>query len=139
MDINIQQFTGLTSRYLWPLLRIAAFVFVMPIFSSNHIPIKIKLSFIVLLTLVIAPTIGEIPIADKISTNTLMMAGNQVFIGVLIAFIFQLVFQIFICTGQMISAQTGLGFALLIDPNSQTQIPLLSQFYLILITIKCNS
>ena len=50
-------------------------------------------------------------------------------------FVLQLVFQVFVLGGQIISMQAGLGFAVMVDPSSKASVPLISQFYLMMMTL----
>ncbi|WBV72077.1 flagellar biosynthetic protein FliR [Legionella pneumophila] len=47
----------------------------------------------------------------------------------------QIVFQVFILGGQIISMQAGLGFAVMVDPTSNASVPLISQLYLMVTTL----
>jgi flagellar biosynthetic protein FliR len=47
----------------------------------------------------------------------------------------QLVFAMFVVGGQIMAFQMGLGFASMVDPSSGTQVPVISQFYVILLTL----
>ena len=61
--------------------------------------------------------------------------AQELLLGLLMGFIFQLVFQVFILGGQIIALQAGLGFATMIDPASRASVPLVGQFYLILVSL----
>lgn len=60
---------------------------------------------------------------------------QEVFLGILMGFVLQLVFQVFVLGGQIISMQAGLGFAVMVDPSSKASVPLVSQFYLMMTTL----
>ena len=50
-------------------------------------------------------------------------------------FMLQLLFNAFIVAGQIIAMQMGLGFASMVDPQNGVLVPVISQFYLIFITL----
>jgi flagellar biosynthetic protein FliR len=50
-------------------------------------------------------------------------------------FILQMVFAALIFGGQVIAYSMGLGFASMVDPQNGVQVPVISQFYLILATL----
>jgi flagellar biosynthetic protein FliR len=50
-------------------------------------------------------------------------------------FMLQFLFNAFIIGGQIIAMQMGLGFASMIDPQNGTTVPVISQFYLIFVTL----
>ena len=56
-------------------------------------------------------------------------------IGVLIGFTLQLVMSAVITGGQAIALQMGLGFSLMVDPQHGAQVPVLSQFYILLVIL----
>jgi flagellar biosynthetic protein FliR len=120
---------------LWPLFRIAALVGVAPVLGSRTIPFNVKLIFSLVLTLIIAPVIPPLPAIDPLSGEALLITLNQILIGIAMGFSLQLVFAMFVVGGQIIAFQMGLGFASMVDPASGTQVPVISQFYVILLTL----
>lgn len=63
------------------------------------------------------------------------MVAQQVLIGVAMGFILQLVMAAVVFGGQVIAYSMGLGFAAMMDPQNGVQVPVVSQFYLILATL----
>jgi flagellar biosynthetic protein FliR len=59
----------------------------------------------------------------------------QLFIGAAIGLVLRLVQFVAEFTGQLIAMQMGLGFAAMMDPQTGAQVPVVSQFYLILLTL----
>lgn len=53
----------------------------------------------------------------------------------MMGFILQLVFQVFVLGGQLISMQTGLGFAVMVDPSTKASVPLISQLFLMMVSL----
>ena len=60
---------------------------------------------------------------------------QQMLIGGAMGFAMLMLFQLFVIAGQMISMQMGLGFASMVDPANGISVPVLSQFYLISVTL----
>ena len=54
---------------------------------------------------------------------------QEIAFGLLMGFILQIVFQVFVLGGQIISMQAGLGFAVMVDPASKASVPVVSQMY----------
>jgi len=124
-----------TGNYLWPLFRISALVGVAPVFGARTIPVRVKLIFSVLLTLVVAPLLPAPPAVDPMSGAALLITLNQLLIGIAMGLALQLVFAMFVVGGQIIAFQMGLGFASMVDPNSGTSVPVVGQFYVIVLTL----
>ena len=72
------------------------------------------------------------PRVDEASIAAYLLIGQQVLLGVVMAFALRLLFQIFIVAGQMICPGMGLGFASIADPVNGVSVAVLSRFYLML-------
>jgi len=60
---------------------------------------------------------------------------QQIVIGSAMGFTLQLVFAAVTTGGQVVAMQMGLGFASMVDPQNGMQVPVLSQIYLLLVTL----
>ena len=89
----------------------------------------------VLITALIMPSLPEIPVVEPLSATGLLLAGQQVVIGLAMGFILQMVFGAVVIAGQTLSMTMGLGFAMAVDPQNGVQVPVLSQLYVILATL----
>jgi len=63
------------------------------------------------------------------------MAIAQVLIGLTSGFILQLVFAAIVFAGQGIALSMGLGFSMMVDPQSGQQVPVIAQFYTVTATL----
>jgi flagellar biosynthetic protein FliR len=124
-----------TGGFLWPLFRISALVGVAPVFGARTIPMRVKLVLSLLLTLVVAPLLPAPPAVDPLSGEAVLITLNQILIGSAMGLALQLVFSMFVVGGQIIAFQMGLGFAAMVDPNSGTSVPVVGQFYVIVLTL----
>ena len=123
------------SRFIWPLMRISGFMLAIPIFGTRVVSPYIRIGLASLLSLVVAPMLPPLPVVDLVSLQAYVMAAEQLLIGVMMAFIVQVLFQVFILAGQMIAMQMGLGFASMVDPSNGIFVAIVSQFYLTLTTL----
>lgn len=121
--------------FLWPLFRVAALVTAAPIFGARTVPMRIKLVFSLMLTLLVMPILPPMPVVDPISGEAVLITLNQILIGVGMGLALQFVFAMFVVGGQIIAYQMGLGFATMVDPTSGTSVPVISQFYVIMLTL----
>ena len=121
--------------FLWPLFRIAALVSAAPVFGARTVPLRVKVILSLVLTLIVMPILPAAPVVDPLSGEAVLITVNQILIGVAMGLSLQFIFAIFVMGGQIIAFQMGLGFATMVDPNSGTQVPVLSQFYVILLTL----
>lgn len=106
-----------------------------PLFSMQGVPVRVRLVIAVALTWVVMPLLPPLPPVEMFSYPGLVVAMQQVLIGLVSGFIVQMVFGVVVFAGQGIAYSMGLGFASLVDPQSGQQIPVLAQFYVIVSTL----
>ncbi|MCU7837919.1 MAG: flagellar biosynthetic protein FliR [Candidatus Thiodiazotropha sp. (ex Troendleina suluensis)] len=135
MIFNEAQLNIWLAAYLWPMVRISAMLLSAPLFSSRQVPVRLRLFMMLLITLLIAPTLPQLPPADVLSHTGFVIMLQQILIGVMMGFILQMVFAALVFGGQVIAYSMGLGFASMVDPTNGVQVPVVAQFYLILATL----
>lgn len=135
MELNYQSLISQYSQFIWPLPRITSLFLTMPVLSTKLIPVRIKLVFSLAFALICAPFISENLSFLNFKPVFIGYLFNEILLGVLMGFILQMVFQVFVIGGQIIAMQAGLGFATMVDPASRASVPLISQFYLIMISL----
>ena len=136
MLFSTAEITGILGSYLWPFFRIAAVLMAAPIFSSNFVNVRSRLMIAIALSIVIVPTIPDaVPSVEPLSSAGLLIIAHQILIGICMGFMLQLLVNAFIIAGQVVAMQMGLGFASMVDPQNGITIPVISQFYLIFVTL----
>lgn len=120
--------------FLWPMTRISACLIAAPILSSTSVNTRLRVSLAMVLTILIYP-LHDWPIVDVLSGAGLVLFLEQVVIGVMMGLILQIVFAAVSAAGEFVSLSMGLGFAMMADPNSGVQTPVISQFLVILATL----
>lgn len=128
ISITTAELYALLTAFLWPLSRILALVATAPILGNPSVPIRTKLGLAILITVLVAPTLDELPIVDPASEIGLLILLQQVIIGTAIGFAMRIVFVAIEMAGEIIGLQMGLGFATIIDPQNSGQIPLIGRF-----------
>ncbi len=121
--------------FLWPLMRIGAMFATSPAFSARQVPARWRTLLAVMITWVLMPVLPPMPVVESFSAQALLITAQQVAIGVIMGFILQMVFGALVFGGQAIAYSMGLGFASMVDPQNGVQVPVISQFYLILATL----
>ncbi len=132
MSITIAPILEMIGNYMWPFIRIGAFVMVMPVLGGAFVPTTVRLLLALALTIVIAPILPGSPPLDLMSLPGLMMIARELLVGVAIGFVVQLVFDAIALGGQVISMSMGLGFAVLVDSQRGINIPVLGQLFMML-------
>lgn len=123
------------SSLMWPFMRISAMFIAAPLLSARSIPVRVRVLLAFLVAWVILPVLPPMPAVDLISVDALVIGAYQVLIGTAMGFIFQMVFAAFVIAGQSIANSMGLGFASIIDPQNGLQVPVVSQAFLIMVTL----
>ena len=129
MNINYDQLVNGFVWYLLPFFRVAAFVMAAPILSTALIPMRIRLVIAVAISVAIFPTITPGSSIDPVSLEMVFSILQQILIGVSLGFVMQFIFAAVVMGGQVIGMQMGLGFAMMMDPQTGVSVPVVSQFY----------
>ncbi|NNC76727.1 MAG: flagellar biosynthetic protein FliR [Woeseiaceae bacterium] len=134
MTINIQLLPIIEqlTTYIWPFVRIGAFVMVMPVVGGSFVPVKVRLILAIALTGVIAPVIPIASTPEVLSAAGLVAMTQEIAIGISLGFLVQLVFDAIALGGQVIGMSMGLGFAVFLDRARGVNIPVLGQLFLML-------
>ncbi|MHB1592014.1 MAG: flagellar biosynthetic protein FliR, partial [Sulfuricella sp.] len=115
--------------------RILALVGSAPILGNPSIPVRVKVGLAVVLTLVLAPTLGSMPAVEPGSAIGLLILAQQIVIGVAIGFTMRIIFTAVEMAGNIAGMQMGLGFASFFDPQNAAQSPVVGQFLGLLATL----
>jgi flagellar biosynthetic protein FliR len=129
---QLMQFIG---QYLWPMIRIGAFYFAVPIIGARTVPARVRLILMLFTTLLLVPVLPPAPVVSILSLPGFVMVVQEVLIGLALGFTMQVVLHVFILAGQFIAMKMGLGFAAMNDPSSGVSTTIMSQFYLLLSTL----
>lgn len=132
LAFDAARLTGLLASLAWPFLRISGLLLVAPVFGANVVPPRVKMAFAVMLTIIVAPLAPPPAGLEPLSAAGLLVALEQVLVGIVIGFVVQLLFDVLVMAGQTIAMTMGLGFATLVDPSRGGTTPVLSQFFLIM-------
>ena len=123
------------AQYYWAFLRMSALFLAAPVFSAASLPVRVRVLLAVLITALVTPSLPVAPAVDVFGPEGIVIAAQQVLIGVAMGFILQMVFAAAVVAGQAMAMAMGLGFAMSVDPQNGIQVPVLSQFYVILATL----
>jgi flagellar biosynthesis protein FliR len=138
IDLTETDLSAQLNAWLWPFVRISGFMVTAPIIGTRALPRRIRTVFALTLTMVLAPLvpldpqIAAIPLLDA---RALWLVTQQLAIGAAMGLILRMVFVALEFAGQVIAQQMGLGFAAMVDPQSGMQVPVISQFYVVLATL----
>jgi flagellar biosynthetic protein FliR len=132
LAIDAVEVTAWVGRFFWPLLRVSGFMLVAPLMSAAAVPTRVRVVLSLAIAVLVAP-FAAVPAGLMIfSANGILVAVQQLVLGVSIGLVAQLVFDALALAGQTISTTMGLGFATLVDPQRGATTPVLGQFFTVL-------
>jgi flagellar biosynthetic protein FliR len=117
-------------------LRTGAFLMALPLVNSPSVPVffRIGLSFVASLLLFPVLNPGPLPfLADAFSLA--VAAAGEILLGVLAGMSIRLVFDGVQLAGQLMGYQMGISIAEVLDPATEDQVALLSQFISLMATL----
>ena len=126
---------ALLQAWYWPFLRVSALLLAAPIFGASSVPVRARVLLGVLVAALLAPSLPATPAVDVVSPAGILLAAQQLLIGLAMGFVLQMAFAAIVIAGQSLAMTMGLGFAMSVDPQNGVQVPVLSQLYVILATL----
>lgn len=133
--LTTEQIGGWLGGFFWPFIRISAMMMAAPVFGARLMPVRVRILMAFAFSLVAIPLLPQVPAVDPISYQGMMIAAQQVLIGLAMGFMIQLVFQALVIAGESIANGMGLGFARMVDPANGVQVPVVSQFLIVMATL----
>ena len=121
--------------FFWPFVRISALFMAAPLFGARAFPVRQRILLGFVVAILVVPVLPSVPNIQIFSAHGMLITAQQVLIGVSMGFILQMVFAAMVIAGQTIATSMGLGFASTIDPQNGVQVPVVSQYFLILATL----
>lgn len=133
--LSSEQIYTLLQGWYWPFLRLSAMFMVAPILGASSFPRRARVLLAVTVAALIAPSLPAVKGVDPISISGVILGAEQALIGLAMGFILQTAFAALVMSGQALAMTMGLGFAMSVDPQNGVQVPVLSQFYMIIATL----
>ncbi|MEW6676546.1 MAG: flagellar biosynthetic protein FliR [Pseudomonadota bacterium] len=128
LTLNSADLDGLLALFLFPFVRIAAWLFFDPLLGNRAAPASTRLVLAVVLTVAVAPILPNPQQLQLMSGDGLLVLLQQIAIGSALGFSLRIVFAAVEYAGQIMGLQMGLSFATLFDPINGAQTPVISQF-----------
>jgi flagellar biosynthetic protein FliR len=119
--------------FLLALLRTGGFVASAPILSHRSVPVPVRIGLSLAIAWALAPQVAaHLPAAPTQVVEFAILGIREVLTGVVIGFVFTLLFSGLQAAGEIIGLQMGFGLANVYDTTSEQQVGVLSQLQLIL-------
>jgi flagellar biosynthetic protein FliR len=133
MRIDIAFLPALAAAFILAFARIGAMVMLLPGLGESNIPVRIKLSIALLLTLIILPLHRDAYHVDMQSlTALLVLMLHEIVIGIVLGATARVTLSALQVAGAVIAQQMGLGFVTAVDPTQGQQGVLVGNFLTLL-------
>jgi flagellar biosynthetic protein FliR len=133
MRIDISLLPALAATFMLVFARIGAMVMLMPGLGEANIPVRVKLSIALLLTLIILPLHRASYHVDMTSmASLLVLMLHEIVIGIVLGATARVTLSALSVAGSVIAQQLGLGFVTSVDPTQGQQGLLIGNFLTIL-------
>lgn len=114
-------------KFLLVFFRVAAVIFMIPLFSSRMISGILKGGISLLIAYLLFDLVKAGFSVQQDSFMLFMLSCKEIFIGAVIGFVVRLVFLSASMSAEIISLQSGLSFARFMDPTTMSQVSILEQ------------
>lgn len=135
LALSSEQIAIWIGSFFWPFVRIGSMMVAAPVFGARMLPVRIRILMALSVSVLTVPLLPPVPAVDPISLASFNILLQQILIGVATGFIIQMVFQSLVIAGEAIANGMGLGFARMVDPANGVQVPVISQFFVVLATL----
>lgn len=122
--------------FLLVLVRLLAFLLILPVFTGTNIPASIKVGFAFFLAVVIFSngSFGRITYDENIFGYVILII-KEFLVGFITAFVVYVMFSVFYFIGQLVDFQIGFSMVSVFDPMSQIQVPITGNLFYLLIML----
>lgn len=120
-------------KFLFVMFRVGALILFIPILGSGQVPNRIKIGFILFLSIVVYPLVKATPMPEtKGLFDLAVYLFSELTIGLAVAYSARLLFTAVQIAGTIVDFQMGFGVVNVIDPQTETQVSITAQFQNIL-------
>lgn len=128
ITVSSAQIDAWILAYMFPMARILAVVATAPIFNNVALNARARLVCGLAIALALAPVLPPIPQMPADSWQAFFVLMQEMLIGSLIGFSIRVVFAAIDVAGELAGMQMGLSFAILYDPQTAGQTPVITNF-----------
>src|SRR5215467_7171908 len=129
MRLDVSLLPALAAAFMLVFARVGAMVMLMPALGEENIPMRVKLSIALLLTLVLLPLHRSAYHIDMSSlSGLLVLMLHEIIIGIILGATARVTLSALQVAGSVIAQQMGLGFVTSVDPTQGQQGVLVGNF-----------
>lgn len=132
VEVTFDQLQGWLVAFLWPFMRLAAFIMAAPLWGHSSINNQVKIGIAAVLAVIISPSLPPLPQVPIFSWASFGIIVEQMLIGIAIGLVMRVTLTVVQAAGEFIGLQMGLAFAVFFDPNTGAQTMVLARFLYII-------
>lgn len=122
--------------FLLVFARVSAALAIFPILGSNSVPLYTKIGAGLFLSILIEPMVANTALPQHLATAAIILnVGKEIIVGLLMGFISTLLFAGIEIAGTFAGMQMGFGIVNVIDPQTQQQVSIISQFQILMVSM----
>ncbi|HZP85422.1 MAG TPA: flagellar biosynthetic protein FliR [Burkholderiales bacterium] len=129
IQITTAQWYAWINAFAFPFLRILGLIVAEPILGNRAVPISAKVGLAIFVTMLLTPTLPAMPGVQPASAVGVVIAVQQLLIGLAMGFAIRIVLTAAEMAGHLSGLQMGLGFAVFFDPQTSAQTAVVGQFF----------
>ncbi len=135
INLATGQLESWIAQIAWPFLRIGSCLMVAPAFAAVTVPARVRVVLAAAIALLVA-SLAPTPVAiAPFSAAGLVVAIQQIIVGVALGFCLQMIFDSVTLGGQLLANSMGLSFSFNVDPVRGTSTPALGDIYTLMVTL----
>lgn len=135
LTVTSTQLDAWILAFMFPLARILGVVATAPVFNNVALNARNRLMCGLAIAFALAPTLPPMPDIPANSWQAMAILTQETLIGVLMGFSIRIVFAAIDIAGELIGMQMGLSFAVLYDPQTAGQTPVITNFIALITTL----
>jgi len=131
----IDRIALITPAFILTFVRLSGMLITLPILSYPMISTRIRIALAMMLSLLLFPVIESSEVVYTSSIQLSIAVIVELLIGLMIGLGTRVIFESLNWAGGIIGRQMGIAMANVMDPTSSGQIPIVSQFWLLVVVI----
>jgi flagellar biosynthetic protein FliR len=108
--------------YLLVFARMCGMLLTNPLFSRSNVPIQVRLIFVLVMTLLVAPGLDGSGISNFTDVDYVLAVLLEALTGIAVGIIFQVFYYMLLAAGDIIDFNLGISMAKVFDPGSDIQM-----------------
>ncbi len=114
-------------------VRLSGLMIALPVLSYPMVTTRLRIALAVMMSFILFPTLEQSTVVFTSNLGLFVAVAKELIIGLMLGVGTRIIFESFSWAGAVIGRQMGIAMANVMDPTSGTQIPIVSQFWLLIV------